>query len=166
MRGSPSRHRSSSRAVSAAATGVVFLAEQDAAGALDALHAAWAGFEELRVPYDAARVRVLAGLACLTVGDTDSASVEFDGARRTFEQLGARPDLARLHAVDRTPSEKISDLAAWELQVLQVLGMIVTVRVRTQPASRPDHRGPSRCAGRRPARRSTKAAFDGQRSLR
>ena len=56
---------------------------------------------ELEVPYEAARSRVLVGLACSALGDEDSASLELEGARRAFEELGAATDLARLDALTR-----------------------------------------------------------------
>ena len=39
------------------------------------------------------------GLACRALGDHDAANLELDGARVTFERLGARPDLDRLTAL-------------------------------------------------------------------
>ena len=63
-------------------------------------------WQELDVPYEAARVRVLIGLACRQLGDQDGAAMELDAARWVFEQLGAAPDLARVEALTRTPSGK------------------------------------------------------------
>ena len=39
---------------------------------------------------------MLVGLACRAVGDDDTAALELDAARETFERLGAAPDLSRL----------------------------------------------------------------------
>jgi hypothetical protein len=62
------------RAVSARATGAVLLAEGDAHASLPALREAWAAWQALDAPYEAARVRVLLGLACRQLGDADTAS--------------------------------------------------------------------------------------------
>ncbi|MGH3064726.1 MAG: response regulator transcription factor, partial [Gaiellaceae bacterium] len=51
---------------------------------------------ELEAPYQAARVRLLIGVACRELGDGASAQLEFEAARGALEELGARPDLARL----------------------------------------------------------------------
>ena len=64
--------------------------------ALAALRGAWAAWRELEAPYEAARARVLIGLACRALGDQDSAAMELDAARWAFQQLGAAADLARL----------------------------------------------------------------------
>ena len=53
-------------------------------------------WQELDAPYELARVRMLVGLACRELGDSDTAALELDAARGAFEQLGAAPDLARL----------------------------------------------------------------------
>ena len=67
--------------------------------ALAALRRAWTAWQELEAPYEAARVRVLIGLACRQLGDEDTAEMELDAARRVFQQLGAAPDLARVEAL-------------------------------------------------------------------
>src|SRR6185295_19387734 len=60
---------------SAYATGAVCLAEGEPRPALAALRQAWAGWQELEVPYEAARVRVLIGLCCRELGDDDTAEM-------------------------------------------------------------------------------------------
>ena len=89
------------RALAAHAEGAVLLAEGDARAALGALRRAWTAWQELEAPYEAARVRVLIGLACRQLGDEDTAEMELDAARWVFEQLGAVPDLARAQALSR-----------------------------------------------------------------
>ena len=54
---------------------------------------------ELGRPYEAARARVLIGLACRALGDDDAAALELDAARGVFAELGAAPDLARVEAL-------------------------------------------------------------------
>ena len=57
-----------------------------------------AGWQALDAPYEAARVRVLIGIACRELGDEDAAALELDAAAAVFRQLGAAPDLARVEA--------------------------------------------------------------------
>ena len=89
------------QAVAARATGAVLLAEGDARAACDTLRRAWTAWREIDAPYEAARVRVLVGLACRALGDEDTAEMELDAARLVFEQLGAAPDLARVDSLIR-----------------------------------------------------------------
>jgi tetratricopeptide (TPR) repeat protein len=55
-------------AVAVHAKGAVLLGEGDARAALQALRQAWTAWQDLEVPYEAARVRVLIGLACRQLG--------------------------------------------------------------------------------------------------
>ena len=89
-------------AVSDHATGAVLLAEGDADAAVVLMRRAWASWRELEAPYEAARVRVLIGLACRELGDHEAASLELDAARSVFRQLGAAPDRVRVEALTRT----------------------------------------------------------------
>ena len=89
-------------AVAAHTRGSVLLAEGDARAALALLRHAWTAWHDLEAPYEAARVRVLAGLACRQLGDGDTAEMELDAARQVFQELGAAPDLAQLARVSRT----------------------------------------------------------------
>jgi DNA-binding CsgD family transcriptional regulator len=84
------------RAMSAEAQGAIALAEGDAMAAAGPLRAAFDLWEGLEAPYEAARVRVLIGLACRALGDEEASGLEFGAARLAFERLGARPDLTRL----------------------------------------------------------------------
>ena len=74
------------QAVAAHATGAVLLAEGDPRAALATLRRAWTAWRELQAPYEAARARVLMGLACRALGDTDTAELELDAACRIFQQ--------------------------------------------------------------------------------
>ena len=87
------------RALAAHAQGAVLLREGDARAALAALRPAWTAWQELEVPYEAARVRVLIGLACRQLGDEESAEMELDAAHWVFGRLGAVPDVARAQAL-------------------------------------------------------------------
>lgn len=102
------------------ARGSVLLAEGDARAALPVLRRAWSGWRELEAPYEAARARVLIGVACRQIGDEDAAAMELDAARCVFEQLGANPDLARVAALSRRASAPPAQgLTPRELQVLR-----------------------------------------------
>lgn len=111
------------RAVAAHAQGAVLLAEGDARGALDALRPAWTTWEELETPYEAARVRVLVGLACRELGDEDTAEMELDAARRLFQQLGATPDLDWVDSLNRrgVSGENAYGLTPRQWQVLRLV---------------------------------------------
>ncbi|HEV2922199.1 MAG TPA: LuxR C-terminal-related transcriptional regulator, partial [Actinomycetota bacterium] len=109
-------------AVAAHAQGAVLLSEGNPPAALDALRQAWSAWQELEAPYEAARVRVLLGLACRELGDQEGAEMELDAARGVFQQLGAAPDLARVQALSRKPAPKAAGgLTAREVQLLRLV---------------------------------------------
>jgi DNA-binding CsgD family transcriptional regulator len=109
-------------AVAAHWRGAVLLAEGDARAALVVLRRAWTAWQELEAPYEAARVRVLAGLACRQLGDGDTAEMELDAARRVFQELGAAPDLAQLARVSRAAGfDAVGGLTKREVQVLALV---------------------------------------------
>jgi DNA-binding NarL/FixJ family response regulator len=83
-------------ALSAEASGAVLLAEGDPRESLTTLRTAHRSWRELDAPRQAARVRMLAGVACRELGDAAGAELEFEAARGVLEKLGARPDLDRL----------------------------------------------------------------------
>jgi DNA-binding CsgD family transcriptional regulator len=110
------------QAAAAQATGAVLLAEGEAGSALDTLRRAWAGWHGLDAPYEAARVRVLVGLACRALGDEEGAAMELDAARWVFDQLGAVPDLARVTDLARpTPGSPPAPLTAREAEVVRLV---------------------------------------------
>lgn len=107
------------KAVSAHATGAVLHVEGDVRAACEALRQAWTALTELNAPYEAARAQFLVGLACLKLGDADTAELELESARRVFQQLGAASDLARVEALSsRAPVETPGGLTGREVQVL------------------------------------------------
>jgi ATP/maltotriose-dependent transcriptional regulator MalT len=109
-------------AVAAHATGATLLAEGDGRAALSALRTAWAAWQEIEAPYEAARVRVLIALACRALGDDDTAEVELDTARWVFRQLGAAPDVARVEALSRAGAVGApGGLTAREVEVLRLV---------------------------------------------
>jgi ATP/maltotriose-dependent transcriptional regulator MalT len=110
------------RAMAAHATGAVLLAEGDGRAALTALRGAWTAWQGIEAPYEAARVRVLIGLACRALGDDDTAEMELDTARWVFRQLGASPDVARVEALSRAGAVSApGGLTAREVEVLRLV---------------------------------------------
>ncbi|TCO20474.1 regulatory LuxR family protein [Kribbella steppae] len=110
------------RGVAATAEGAVLLAEGDAGSALRTLRMAAATWRALNAPYETARVRVLLGLACEALGDPEMAALELDGARKVFEELGARPDLVRIER------PRDGGLTAREAEVLRLIASGMTNR--------------------------------------
>ena len=108
------------RALAAQAGGAVVLAEGDARAALGSLRRALSTWQDLEAPYEAARTRVLLGMACRRLGDDDAAALELEAARTIFEELGAGPDLNRVDSlVTSTPSKSPHGLSRRELEVLR-----------------------------------------------
>jgi DNA-binding CsgD family transcriptional regulator len=109
-------------AMAAQARGAVDLAEGNARAALRPLRRAWRVWQRVEAPYLTARVRVLAGLACRALGDSEGAKLDLDAARAVFEQLGAAPDVARIDSLTKgAPSSHSSGLSPRELQVLRLI---------------------------------------------
>jgi ATP/maltotriose-dependent transcriptional regulator MalT len=118
------------RALAAQAQGAVLLLEGDARAALAALRPAWTAWQELEVPYEAARARVLIGLACRQLGDEDSAEMELDAAHWIFGRLGAGPDVAHSQSLSgKAAATPASGLTARELEVLRLVATGKTNRV-------------------------------------
>lgn len=107
--------------LAANARGAVELAEGDAHAAVVWLRQAIEGWQQVDAPYEAARVRVLMGLACRALGDNEGAALEWQSARTVFRQLGARPDLSGVDALPGMRSEQDCGLTARELQVLRMI---------------------------------------------
>jgi DNA-binding CsgD family transcriptional regulator len=111
-------------AMAAQAQGAIALAEGDAMAAAGPLRAAFDAWERLEAPYEAARVRVLIGLACRALGDEEASSLEFGAARLAFERLGARPDLTRLASLAAPAArEPEHPLTARERDVLRLIAL-------------------------------------------
>lgn len=108
------------QASAAQARGALLLAEGDPAAALVACRTLWTLWRELEVPYEAARAQVLIAQACRSLDDRDSADLELDNARRTFQQLGAKLDLERLR-IPGVAARSHSGLTARELEVLRLV---------------------------------------------
>jgi ATP/maltotriose-dependent transcriptional regulator MalT len=105
-------------ALAARADAAVALAEGKPQVALLAARRARTIWQQLDVPFDAARSRVLVGLASRQLGDQDAARLELDAARAVFSQLHAGAELAALAALDG-PSHDV--LSAREVEVLRLV---------------------------------------------
>jgi DNA-binding NarL/FixJ family response regulator len=102
------------------------LAEGRPSDALIHLRRALAIWAELDAPYELARVRSMVGLACRALDDRDTATLEMEAARRTFAELGAVSDEARVASVveviaSRSDAADTHGLTARELEVLRLL---------------------------------------------
>ncbi|MFJ5139598.1 LuxR C-terminal-related transcriptional regulator [Streptomyces sp. NPDC088707] len=109
------------RALADTALGSVALAEKRPA--LLPLRRALAGWLELRVPYEAAQVRMLLAAACRAAGDEEAARLELGTARAVFERLGAVPDARRAAALLSGGSRRRlpGGLTAREAEVLRLV---------------------------------------------
>jgi DNA-binding NarL/FixJ family response regulator len=117
------------RAMSADAQGALALDEGDPQTALVALREACQAWQELEAPYEAARVRVLVGMACRAAGDENTAAWELDAARGVFDRLGAGPDVARVDSLTASPQAAAAHgLTQRELQVLRLVARGATNR--------------------------------------
>ena len=104
------------------AAGAVQLADGNAREALASLRKAADAWRDLDAPHQAARVRLLIGLACRALGDEGTAEMEFDVAKRTFEELGATPDNARLdEVIGAKPPKTSGGLSPREVEVLRLV---------------------------------------------
>jgi DNA-binding CsgD family transcriptional regulator len=109
------------RALSASCDAAVRLEEDDARGALAALRTAWATWEELDAPFEAARCRVLAARAWRALGDEAAASMDLAAARDVFAELGAAPDLLRADALARDSRHRATPLSDREIEVVRLV---------------------------------------------
>ncbi|UZX04066.1 response regulator transcription factor [Arthrobacter sp. CDRTa11] len=109
-------------ALSWQADGAVCLAEGNPEGALVSLRNAWMVWQELGVPYEAARCRVLAASACRAVGDEASALMDLEAAHAEFLEVGAAPAAARAASLIRGINQaEPSPLTQREVEVLRLV---------------------------------------------
>ena len=108
------------RAMAAQQQGSLKLSEGEPAAALESLRRASALWQALHAPYEVARVRVHLGLACRALGDEDTAVLELEAARETFERLEAKPDLLKVDPLlpGKTTTHGLTDR---ELEVLRLV---------------------------------------------
>jgi DNA-binding NarL/FixJ family response regulator len=109
-------------AMAAFARGRVALASANAAEALIALRRAVNAWQAMDALYEASRARVLVGLACRSMGDEDTAGMEFDSARSVFQVLGAEPALGWLESLtEGARSSPMHGLTGREVEVLRLM---------------------------------------------
>lgn len=117
-------------AIAAQAGAAVALAEGDARSALGLARSALAVWLQVEAPYEAARARMLMGLACRSLGDNDGALMELDSASSAFRRLGAVPDLARVEALLKKSDEvPTHGLTSRELEVVRLVASGKTNKV-------------------------------------
>jgi DNA-binding CsgD family transcriptional regulator len=110
------------RATALQAMGTVELAAGKAREAMVLLRLAWKEWKALEVPHAAARAREALGLACRALGDREGGQLELEAARAAYENLGARPDVARVEALLRYRSGAgPNGLTSREVQVLRLV---------------------------------------------
>jgi len=108
------------QAMAAHARGAIELAAGEPRAAIGTLRQAFEIWRRIEAVYEIARVRVLMGQACRSLGDDEGGRLELGEARVVFERLGAAPDLSRLDAIDKL-SETPHGLSRRELQVLLLI---------------------------------------------
>jgi DNA-binding CsgD family transcriptional regulator len=109
-------------AAAAYSEGLFFLYAGDTHRAMESLRKAYSLWERLEAPYETARTRLLIGKACRELGDEDTARMEMEAARWTFDQLNAEPDSTRINKLlkDRHKGKK-GGLTPRELEVLKLI---------------------------------------------
>ena len=120
------------RAYAANASGTVLLADKASSAALSKLREAWTLWQELELPYQAARVRVLIGQACQQLGDQVAAAFEFDAARQFFQRVSAEPDLARVDELREPKRATVSHVLS--ARELEVIGLVAKGRTNREIA--------------------------------
>ncbi len=110
------------RAMADYADGAVRLARGEAGDALERLRRAHHAWRELEMPYQAARAQLLLGRACALLDDRDTAALELDAARATFEALGARAEAeATFPAATGARGRGPTELTEREYEVLRLV---------------------------------------------
>ena len=97
--------------------GAVSLSQGQGVLALGSLRLALEAWQQLDVPYEIARTRVLLAQAYRSLGDDDASARECAAARRVFERLGADPDRRALDAENAAPA----GLTPREVDVLRLV---------------------------------------------
>ena len=99
----------------------VCLAQDQTDEALRSARDAWSMWQRLKLPYFAAKARVIIGVAAEQAGDRDHAQVELDAARGMFERLGAVLDARAIGIRQRAGADMPGGLSARELEVLRMV---------------------------------------------
>jgi ATP/maltotriose-dependent transcriptional regulator MalT len=109
------------QATTITARAAVLLANGDVESALVASVAAGAHWQELQMPYEAARALVLCGDARRRLGQHEAARLDFEAAHAGFERIGARREV--LEVAKRLSGRTIQQhgLSIREVEVLRLL---------------------------------------------
>lgn len=108
-------------AMAAQARAAVELERGDATAALALARRARSRWQDLKLPYEVARARVLAARAARAAGDEMTAELEAEAARATFERLGARRDAEESSALLGGPASVPGGLSPREVEVLRLV---------------------------------------------
>src|SRR5205823_4449585 len=103
------------------ARGALLLADGDPLAALEPLHRACSVWQELKVPYEAARARALRGRALIASGETDAGEQELRVARAALERLGASAASAGIPADAALSVSFPAGLTTREAEVLRLV---------------------------------------------
>jgi DNA-binding CsgD family transcriptional regulator len=109
------------RATSGQCSGSVALAVGDPERALGLLRRAWRAWQDLDLPYDAARTRILIARGLRALGDEDSAQMELDAARTALDRIGAAPDVHRVDLLAGNPVTDQGSLTPREVEVVRLV---------------------------------------------
>jgi ATP/maltotriose-dependent transcriptional regulator MalT len=108
-------------AAAATVRGSIQLTDDDVVGALTSLRRACALWQDLRLPYEAARARATYARALRAAGDEDDARLELRSALTAFERLGAATDAATVSDLLGGPAALPGGLTAREAEVLRLV---------------------------------------------
>jgi DNA-binding NarL/FixJ family response regulator len=103
------------------ARGAIELADGDAASARSLLSRAAEAWQQLKAPYEVARTRELAAIACRALGDDETAARELTAVGAAYVELGAKTDLARISAHGENAMFAAHGLTEREIEVLRHL---------------------------------------------
>jgi len=108
-------------ATATTAAGAVSLARGETTASVEDLRRACAMWRDLRLPYEAARARMVYGLALRGSGGEDEAQVELRAAASAFERLGAAPEAAAASALLPGTATLPRGLTPREAEVLRLV---------------------------------------------
>ncbi len=91
------------------------------AGAIERLRHAAAIWQELRLPYETARARMLYGAAVRGAGGEEGARLELRAALAAFERLGAAADLGKAGELLAESGDLPGGLTPREAEVLRLV---------------------------------------------
>ena len=111
------------RALRARTTGALLLADNKPHDAITEFERSRALWQELQVPYEAARVQCWMGRGYRKLGDEDSAKAAFAQAQKAFEYLGASIDLDCLleELQQKARSDAAGSLTKREIEVIRLV---------------------------------------------